>query len=178
MIADILAYIDGRDSAANAAETAFLLAARFGARVEGLHVRADARDFISREPVYSDAAALAQFSESFDRQAATQEAAAEAAFEAARARFEADEETPRGSVAAQWTVQPGRPAEQVCLRGRVADLTVIGRGGYGPRNPTSALIEAALLDTGGPVLIAPPHVPASVGRSIVIAWKPSAASGK
>lgn len=178
MIADILAYIDGRCSADNAAEAAFLLAARFGARVEGLHVRVDAHDYISREPLYSNVLALAQFSESFDRQALALEELAQASFTAARGHREGSDTGPESGIDAHWTVRAGRPAELVCRRGRVADITVIGRGGYGPKNPTNALIEAALLDTGGPVLVAPPHVPTSVGRSVVIAWNRSAASAK
>ncbi len=47
MIANILTYIDGRGSTENAAEAAFQLAIRHNAHVEGLHVRADPRDYIT-----------------------------------------------------------------------------------------------------------------------------------
>jgi nucleotide-binding universal stress UspA family protein len=33
------------------------------------------------------------------------------------------------------------------------------------------VLEAALMDTGRPVLIAPPMAPASIGRIVTIAWK-------
>ena len=56
MITNILAYIDGRDSAENAAEVAFQLAIRHAAHIEGLHVRADPREFITNAPICSSPA--------------------------------------------------------------------------------------------------------------------------
>ena len=45
----------------------------------------------------------------------------------------------------------------------------MGRGG--PDDGAAETLEAALMDTGKPLLIAPATAPASLGKRIVIAWK-------
>ena len=60
----------------------------------------------------------------------------------------------------------------VADRGRCADLIIIGQ----PSKETSYVMpdmtfEAALVETGRPVLVVPTgHVPRSLGKSVVIAW--------
>ena len=57
--------------------------------------------------------------------------------------------------------------------GRVFDVTVVGRPGSGPASPHMSTLEAALFDTGRPVLIAPPDAPAHIGEVVTIAWNGS-----
>ncbi len=52
--------------------------------------------------------------------------------------------------------------------GRFADLIVMGRGGVD--DGAAEALEAALMDTGKPLLIAPATAPASLGSRVVIAW--------
>ena len=55
--------------------------------------------------------------------------------------------------------------------GRVHDITVIGRpGGRGSR---MTALEAALFDSGRPVLMAPPAPPSSFGETVLIHWNAS-----
>lgn len=54
--------------------------------------------------------------------------------------------------------------------GRVFDVIAVGRPGPGPRQPRKSTLEAALFESGRPVLIAPPRPPATLGDRIVIAW--------
>ncbi len=181
MITNILAYIDGRDSAENAAETAFQLATRHNAHVNGLHVRADVREFITNVPIYTGIESLTKFSDSFDRDAAQAEKHAIDIFMQVRDRHAAvDQQAAQPPVrpTANWTVIPGRADSVVSHRARVSDVCVIGRASYGRHNSRISVIEAALFDSGRPVLIAPPHPPASVGRDIVISWNRSAASAR
>lgn len=181
MIASILAYIDIRGSGENTAETAFRLALRHNAHVEGLHVRADAGEFIAREPFYSNLDTLRSFSESFDREAAQREATSADAFATVAKRLDvaaSDTVASADGPTAQWVVQTGTPRDVVSQHARVADVCVIGREHYGGGNPTMPVIEGALFDSGRPVLIAPPHAPDSVGGYVVIAWNRSAASAR
>jgi nucleotide-binding universal stress UspA family protein len=55
---------------------------------------------------------------------------------------------------------------------------VVGRAGYGWDNSKTSVIEAALFNSGRPVLIAPPQPPKSVGSELVIAWNRSAAAAR
>jgi nucleotide-binding universal stress UspA family protein len=54
--------------------------------------------------------------------------------------------------------------------GRVFDVTVVGRPGSGSRQPRKSTLEAALFESGRPVLIAPPEPPQTLGERIAIAW--------
>ena len=72
-------------------------------------------------------------------------------------------------VSAEITVQIGSQAPWVAQHGRFADLVVMGRGDAA--DATGTALEAALMDTGKPLLIVPAHPPASMGKAVMIAWK-------
>lgn len=57
--------------------------------------------------------------------------------------------------------------------GRVFDLLVIGRTGKPASGDWTATCEAALFESGRPVMLAPPQPPASLGERILIAWNGS-----
>jgi nucleotide-binding universal stress UspA family protein len=57
--------------------------------------------------------------------------------------------------------------------GRVFDITVVGRPGSSANHPRLSTAEAALFESGRPVLIAPPSPPTTIGETIVIAWNGS-----
>ncbi|MEZ5775495.1 MAG: universal stress protein [Hyphomicrobiaceae bacterium] len=57
---------------------------------------------------------------------------------------------------------------------RIFDCTVMGRPVAGKPRPRIGMLEALLFDSGGPVLIAPPTPPTTIGETIVIAWNGSA----
>ena len=181
MITNILTYIDGRGSSENAAEAAFQLAIRHNAHIEGLHVRADPRDFITNAAVYSGFGAIEKFTESFDREAAEIEKRASDSFAQVRERYgvaEQEATSPAALPTAHWTVVSGRADSIVCHRARVSDVCVVGRASHGRDNSTKPVIEAVLFDSGRPILIAPPQPPKSVGSDIVIAWNRSAAAAR
>ncbi len=56
---------------------------------------------------------------------------------------------------------------------RVFDATVLGRPGSDTVYPSMATLEAALFESGRPILIAPPSPPGSLGEIVVIAWNRS-----
>lgn len=57
--------------------------------------------------------------------------------------------------------------------GRVFDVTVVGRPDGANGHTRLSTVEAALFETGRPVLIAPPRTPATLGQTVVIAWNRS-----
>ena len=79
-------------------------------------------------------------------------------------------DTPNGdSPSGEFTLEQGSQSAWVAQVGRFADLIVMGRGG--PENGAAEALEAALMDTGKPLVIAPATAPASLGTRVVIAWK-------
>jgi nucleotide-binding universal stress UspA family protein len=57
--------------------------------------------------------------------------------------------------------------------GRVFDIIAVGRPGAGAQQPRKSTLEAALIESGRPLLIAPPRAPAHLGDVIAIAWNRS-----
>src|SRR6478609_3681826 len=57
--------------------------------------------------------------------------------------------------------------------GRVFDVTVLGRPDGSNGHTRLSTVEAALFETGRPVLIAPPAAPRTLGNTVVIAWNRS-----
>lgn len=67
---------------------------------------------------------------------------------------------------------------QTASYARVFDVTVLGRPGTGSGEPRIATTEAALFESGRPVLLAPREPPNSLGETIVIAWNQSMESAR
>lgn len=57
--------------------------------------------------------------------------------------------------------------------GRAFDITVLGRPGSKYGQPRGTTLEAALFESGRPVLIAPPEPPRQFGKNILIVWNGS-----
>jgi nucleotide-binding universal stress UspA family protein len=57
--------------------------------------------------------------------------------------------------------------------GRVFDLTVVARPSSGQPRSSMLTLEAALFESGRPILMAPPSIPKTLGECVVIAWNGS-----
>ena len=76
-------------------------------------------------------------------------------------------------MTAEWANEVGVEADWLAEYGRAADLIVVGRG-EAQWGPDYVLMEAALMDTGKPVLIPPRAAGASMAalnEVVGIAWK-------
>jgi nucleotide-binding universal stress UspA family protein len=73
-------------------------------------------------------------------------------------------------VTGEWASEVGVEADWVAEYGRTADLIVVGRGEE-KWGPDFVLIEAALMDTGKPVMIAPRTAGTPLSGVVGIAWK-------
>ncbi|WP_162820720.1 universal stress protein [Microvirga calopogonii] len=56
---------------------------------------------------------------------------------------------------------------------RAFDITVLGRSSDQTNHPRPPTIEAALFESGRPMLLVPPTPPATLGTTVVIAWNRS-----
>ena len=78
-----------------------------------------------------------------------------------------------GAPTAEWRVETGEEPHWLAIHGRIADLLVLGRVRDDKSVPMDVL-DAALMETGRPLLIVPPHPPAQIGQTVAIAWKDTA----
>jgi nucleotide-binding universal stress UspA family protein len=176
----ILMPVGQTDNAESAMEAAFLVAKRFAGHVQGLHVLPDLANPVTHGLIATrmslDAASsdLRKFRGSAERELQRQSRELKHLFEATAARAGAPIQgvpDPVGRISASWQEVTGFESEQVGRLGRIFDLTVIAR--RGPRGSSHDTVQAALLDTGRPLLLAPPAVPAALGDAVLLAWNAS-----
>lgn len=82
-------------------------------------------------------------------------------------------ETEAQGPIAGWREMEGREAQVVAEYGRLFDLVVVGRTGGEPAGRWQETCEAALFETGRPVLLAAANTSSSLGENIVVAWNGS-----
>jgi nucleotide-binding universal stress UspA family protein len=162
----ILIPTEDHDAMPAVLEAARLVARQFDGYMEGFAVRPSLATYVTVEPVSSLA-----ISGAFDGDSAPQ----------ARAQFEgfmqAHGVPSGGGELAVFSY--GWPREELAddafigSRGRVFDLIVLGRPGPQPQNPRMPPLEAALFESGRPVLIVPPTAPKTIGRNVLVSWNRS-----
>lgn len=153
-------------------ETALLAARRFGGQVDGLHVR-PALPGVVAAGAAGLVAATPDLVESFERQDRERTERAQSLFnEFMRAKGVGPTPVADGPNYG-WIEETSPGDDAVGSRGRAYDLIVVGRPVRGQTTPAMSTLEAALFESGRPLLIAPPHAPAALGNNICIAWNGS-----
>jgi nucleotide-binding universal stress UspA family protein len=158
----ILLPVDQSEQMPSALETARQLAGLFGATVEGIALRPAFAEIVAPDPIVAVTIPPADWNETEFCRSVRQ------TFDAFAARFPAQQES-----GARFRWRGGAAIEDSALGslGRVYDLTVLSRpGGRGTR---MTAVEAALFDSGRPVLMAPPNAPSSFGQTVLIHWNAS-----
>ncbi|MCG8595137.1 MAG: universal stress protein [Kiloniellales bacterium] len=174
-IAAILALIDGGPGGEGALVTATQLGRAFDAYVEALHVRVDPETVIPVVAEGMSGAAIGQIMES-TRQGAEQRAKeakrifADLAASESLPVIPAEQEPEAGRFTVAWTDVTGREAIETVVRGRLFDLTVVPRPEDDSAAGSIATLEAALFDSGRPLLVAPPSPPAAAPCHLALAW--------
>jgi nucleotide-binding universal stress UspA family protein len=168
----ILVPAEDHDSMPAVLETARLVARRFDSYVEGFAVHPAASDFVAVDPLSS--LTLPQIAESdveIERDARQLFESFMAANNVPPAPVPSPPRQARLSYA--W-LRPGVESDTfVGSYGRLFDLIVLGRPGRAPQNPRMAPLEAALFESGRPVMIAPSAPPQELGRNVLVAWNGS-----
>ena len=163
---NILVPIEEHNLIDAAIDTALAVARRFDSYVEGIAVSVDQISAYAADLHFGVVPGLDPVSR--------QEMA-----DTARHRFE-NAMLARG-VARAGGALPGFGWKQDLLTGdelvgayaRIFDLTVLGRPSSRTGHPRMATVEAALFDSGRPVLLVPPAPVKDVGDEVVIAWNRS-----
>jgi nucleotide-binding universal stress UspA family protein len=177
----ILVPVADRPECVFALDTAFRLAKRLGASVEGCHLRPhredksgsngdrlmEALESIGLDDVPEDVASLnsRKASELFAK------VAEKHAVAMARKRRLSDD------TLAFWLEMVGTPDRLLGIVGPVSDLSVVSRPKKKASGPARAFLLAALLNSGRPVLVLP-QKSVKPGKRICIAWNCSVASAR
>lgn len=167
----ILVPLHGSDTGQTTFELAYTMAKQFGSYVEGLFVR-QPPPIIAGEGITIPGEYLAQLVEESKKLA-----------DNARERFSSfmkEKGLPLHDVtfaseqpSAGWREVEGLESQIVGEYGRLFDLIVIGCANKQTAADRNAMCEAALFDSGRPVLVASPKLPPTLGETIVVAWNGS-----
>ena len=158
----ILLPVDQSEQMPAALETGWLLAGLFGGTVEGVALRPAFAEIVAPDPIVAVTIPPADWNETEFCRGVRQ------TFDTFAAAHPA-----QGDGGARFRWRGGSAIEDSALGslGRVYDLTVVSRpGGRGAR---MTALEAALFDSGHPVLMAPPTPPKTFGQNILIHWNAS-----
>ena len=161
----ILVPIEPHDTIQSVLETALLLARNFNSHIEGFALRPAMGNLVTMDPVSSlTVATLRENDTEIIKQA-------RGIFES----FMRDKGVPGSdgasvSVSQAWREETPDGDDFVGSYGRVFDIIVLGGPGGGRQGPRMMTMEAALFESGRPVLLAPPVAPRTIGEDILIAW--------
>jgi nucleotide-binding universal stress UspA family protein len=164
----ILVPTEKSDLMTSTLETALLFARQVGGYIEGFALRAAISDFVAADLIVADAWAVA---ETRDAELAKEARTLFESFMSAHGVPLATTTKDRPSYG--WTEADAARDAFVGSYGRVFDIIVFGRPGSYPAGASMAAVEAALFESGRPILIAPPTAPTRLGDNVVIAWNRS-----
>ena len=159
----LLLPVEQHDLMPSAMETAWLLADRFSACVDGVLLRPSLVDFVVPDPMgalvvqpppHDEADATIKARDQFER------------FVAAK---------PSGSGRAVFRWRGTSPVDDATLgsTGRLFDASVVARPGSGRNDPRMTSLESALFESGRPIIVAPPVAPRTICTNALIHWNAS-----
>jgi nucleotide-binding universal stress UspA family protein len=176
-VASILVVLSGGPESEAALETALAFGRAFDAHVRLMHVEIDAA---ASAPLLGEgmpAALMSDLTASLLAERERSRQAVQRLFEShCRAQelpvVQKEEQPPAGQLSVSLVIETGTESERIAEEGRLHDLVVIARtpAEAGFSGPT---LEAALFESGRPVLLAPRQALRGVPRRIAIAWNGS-----
>ena len=163
----ILLPVEPNTTIDSAFAVADLIARRFGSQVEGITLKPSIVDFIAPDPVvvvlpqtsYSEAEAVRTSRALFDK------------FCALRGSTLGGDTA--GKATFNWSGRAAIGDAGLAALSRVYDITVVGRPGLGRSEPRMTTLEAALFESGRPIVVAPPTPPRTIATNVLIHWNAS-----
>jgi nucleotide-binding universal stress UspA family protein len=170
----VLVPATGFDTDGPVFATALAAARLLPAHLEFLHVRVDVQAALTAmaSADMGGGAGYGEILEALEQDAANRQSAAESVFRdfCEREGVPASADALAAVPSAEWRLETGDEAGWLAEHGRAADLVVVGRARNGEAVAMD-LLEAALMETGRPMLIAPPRPPGGLAGVVAIAWK-------
>jgi len=174
MIRTILVPATGSDTDAGVFASALTVARPLGAHLAFLHISIDAATFAATiMPEVSSGQVFTDVINRMEEEAQQREKNAKQLFESFCRReglVVAGPSSVLSEGSAKWFGESGSESYWLVEYARTADLLVIGRSDDDQRVP-SDLLEAALINSGRPLLIPPSAPMSALPDTVVIAWK-------
>lgn len=162
-------------------ETAFMVGRDFASHVKVMHVRTDPTSAVPLVGEGMSGAMVEEMIDAAETQSQERAAATKRSFEqyCAQGQIPIVEAPPApDQLTAVWREEVGREEDIMARCGRLYDLIVVGRPLPDRELPSIMTLNAALMEAGRPLLVAPPEAPARSGRTIAIAWNGSAEAAR
>jgi nucleotide-binding universal stress UspA family protein len=180
-IKSILVPITGSSVGRAALEAAFVVAREFDAHIEGLNVSTERAEIQLFRQSQLDKSAQQAAMRALETQAAQKVEEAKALFDdfiSQKGIDVSDDPRDSGNPTVSWQVAVGRGSDVVGQVGGAFDLVVVNLPTADPEQPGRETLEAAVFNTGRPVLLAPSRLPTALGKSITIGWNRSVQAGR
>ena len=160
----ILVPIEQHDLMNSTLETALLLARKFDSYIEGFALR------VAIPAAYATVDVGTVAIPQLEQDIAENAQRSQSLFES----FMQEHGVPCGghtaALSSKWLEDTPEGDHFVGSYGRVFDVIVLGRPGRDPKGSRMTTLEAALFESGRPVLIAPPSPRPQMGTNVLIAW--------
>ena len=156
------------DRAEAALKTALLIARKYNGHVEGLHAWRTPQ-IIAGEGVVFPSESLARLTDESKQFAAAAHERFDRVIKAQDISY-LDIGTAADGVSCSWREGEGVESEIVGDYGRLFNIIVMGRNELGTSVDWKATLEAALFESGKPVILAAANGAESIGQHVVIAW--------
>ncbi|MBM3564721.1 MAG: universal stress protein [Alphaproteobacteria bacterium] len=175
-IKSILVAVNGTEASRPALHAAFVVARDCAAHLDVLHVRGDPRDAV---PILGEGVSGTLIEEIMDvaeKESRERAIRARAMYDEFGKKFDipVTEHAGAGRASVSWFEDTGREDEVVGRRARLADLVVLPRPTPESDVGATMTLNAALFDTGRPVLVVPPgYAGGTIGGKIAISWNGS-----
>lgn len=166
---NILVPVEDHHSIASVLRTAQLAGERFGSRIEGIPLGPDfqiAMDY---------GIAVTINNHDFRRDMEDQ---ARRIFETFAAELKPSSSSADPALEFAWNANGLVTDIQIGSYGRIFDLVVVGRPGTDVHDARHSTLEAALFDSGRPILIAPPVATDFLGNTIAVSWNASSETAR
>jgi nucleotide-binding universal stress UspA family protein len=172
-IRNILVPVRGDGKGEQVLNAAVALAKKFDAHIDVVHARMSSTDMLAYGATLAGIRDVVN--EIAETHAADEEARVKKLYEDYCARHGIaniiEPQSGLSGVSASWHEEKGRQANVVARRGRLTDVIFVAQpdGQLGVNT-----FEAALMETGKPVISVPPRDIKDIGKNIAIAWNGSA----
>lgn len=177
----ILCPINGTPENEPVLDAAYSVAKELNSHLEVLHVRTEAKESI---PLLGEGMSVAMVEDMIaiaEKESGERLQRAKAAFDASVIRHGIkvanEPEGAERSASVAWKVEVGREDEVVARVGRLSDLIVVGRPGDSDDVLTPMTLNAAIFESGRPVLVVPQQG-SKPPRRVAISWNGSAQSAR
>lgn len=179
-IRKIVVPVDGTDATQLSLDTAFRLGRDVEAHVEVLHAQPDPRLAVPLVGEGMSGAMIEELIELTEKETAARAVKAREMYERAReaSGIPVSGTPSTAGPTTAWMSVVGAEDEIVVQRGRLADLLVVARPTSQMEAPSAVTFNAAVFESGRPVLVAPMEPPASLGRKMAISWNGSAQAAR